>query len=486
MKKLALPIIIGGERVEPAHDGSGTVDLPCANGNVVRLPALTPALVDQILAADTALSDVPVQSIISFLANVGHNWKSSEYARRRLYVTQLQKFRGYSEKMAENEANWIALLLSSHYRLYDTLTTELGDWHLVDDWVVREEAHVKALPRGRVMHILPGNVPLSSVVSIVRALVTKNTCIAKVAADDPLTAISLALSFRDVDANHPASRAMSVVYWPSGTEEGIPAPLFEAADAICAWGGDDAMRAASRYARPEAEILKFGPRRSVALVDTQKATDAELTTAARALAHDVCMYEQRACFSMRQVFVVGPSESLVEKLKVAFENYRNLVPKGFHDDDELACATFARTTAEFSGAVVHSAPDASWSLVECAPWEVDEMHPLGRTLYLHSLSAADEIGNYLDRSVQTLGVFPWKLGHSVRDVAARRGVGRLVEVGLNNVFRVGGAHEGMYPLQRLVRLVSQELPAASHIKGITVALDLTKFLEENRFVEFIP
>ena len=67
--------------------------------------------------------------------------------------------------MAKNEADWIAVLLSSNYRFYDLLNVELGNWQILDNWVLREEAFVRAFPCGLALHVLPGNVPLSAVLS---------------------------------------------------------------------------------------------------------------------------------------------------------------------------------------------------------------------------------------------------------------------------------------------------------------------------------
>jgi long-chain-fatty-acyl-CoA reductase len=477
---LALPFFVAGRR----WDASGpTLDLPMPTGDPVRLPQLTDRVVDAIVALDRwSLASTPLHEIVAFLANVGHNWKATEYARRRLYVRQLVRHLGYSEKMAEAEANWIALLLSSHYRIYDTLAAELGSWHLVDGWVEREEALVRAWPHGRSLHVLPGNVPLSGVASLVRALVTKNTCVLKASSDDPITPVSLALSFADVDPEHPVCRAVSVVHWPGrGGDSPQARRLARDADVVCAWGGEEAIGWAVRNARPEAEVLKFGPRRSLAVVGR----GAPLERTARALAHDVCMYDQRACFSMQHAFVEEPASDFICELERAFEGYAKLLPRGVHDFDEQGAWSLSELEAHFSGADVRSSPDRAWSIVVSAPSEMGQ-HPLGRTLYVHPVADAAEAAAAIGPDVQTVAVAPYTLAARLRDVCAARGAARLVEIGMNNVFRVGGAHDGVFPLQRLVRFVSAELPASERVKGITVPIDQTTFLENDRFVEFIP
>ncbi|NJM90781.1 MAG: hypothetical protein HC863_00340 [Myxococcales bacterium] len=88
--------------------------------------------------------------------------------------------------------------------------------------------------------------------------------------------------------------------------------------------------------------------------------------------------------------------------------------------------------------------------------------------------------------MQTVAVYPSEIGLRIRDLCAKRGVARVVELGLNNVFRVGGSHDGVFPLQRLVRFASMELPSRVPVKGIVIPIDQTLFLEQDRFVEFIP
>jgi long-chain-fatty-acyl-CoA reductase len=477
-----IPFIIGGRRVVPSEDSLQSLALD--TGHDIQLPRLTPALVEEVLALDRfLLRDVPLYDIISFLNNVGNNWKSDEYPRRRTYVRQLVDCLGYSEKMAENEANWIALILSSHFRFHDTIAAELGSRHILDGWVQGEEAEVRAFPRGRSLHILAGNVPLGGVVSIMRALITKNLCVVKMSSKDPFTAVALALSFQDVDSLHVLSRALNVVHWSSDQEASSKEGdrLLQASDSVLVWGGREAIEWAARRAPPSAEVIKFGPRRSLAVIGR----DADRRKAARALAHDVSMYDQRACFSVQQVFVEGDHSALVDELKLALEHYSTLVPKGHHDFDERAVWSLAKLEATFLGADVIAGQGQDWSIVHCPPGWI-EAHPLGRTIYVHSIPRLEAVAEYIDEEVQTVAVYPWSRGRDIRDLCGAAGASRIVELGINNVFRPGGTHDGMYSLQRLVRLVSHEASAEVHPKGITIPIDLTKFFEEDRFSEFIP
>jgi long-chain-fatty-acyl-CoA reductase len=230
--------------------------------------------------------------------------------------------------------------------------------------------------------------------------------------------------------------------------------------------------------------LTFGPRRSLAVIGR----GGDRRKAARALAHDVAMYDQRACFSVQRAFVEDPSDEFMAEVERAFALYDTLLPRGRHDFDERAGFALSSLEAEFHGAHVLHPEGQGWSII-VQPADLREVaarHPLGRTLYIHPVSDVSEVVAHVGPSVQTVAVYPSDIGFRLRDAVARRGVSRVVELGMNNVFRVGGAHDGIYPTQRLVRLVSMELPASVAVKGIVVPIDQTTFLEQNRFTEFIP
>lgn len=470
-----LPFVIDGRR----HPTSGpSSELRGAAGQRLVLPVVDDEVADAIIGQPAdLLVDVPLHEIVAFLTNVGRNWKDSEYSRRRLYIRHLVDWLGYSEKMAELEANWIAMLLASSFRMVDAVEAELGSAAIVDRWIPHHEADLRAFPIGRVLHVLAGNVPLSGVVSVLRALLTKNVSVVKASSTDPVTPISLALSFLDVDPEHPVARALNVVHWKGGDHSPAVDAVVGAADGICLWGGVDAVAWATAHARPDVELIVFGPRRSVAVIGAE----ADVEEAARALAHDVCAYDQRACFSMQEALVEGDPARLHEPLTEALSNYETILPRGQHGFDELARASLSHAMHAFAGADVLRGAD--WAVVS---GPMAGGHPLGRTIFVSGVKSLDEVAERVDRAVQTVAVHPWSVASVIRDAVARRGVTRLVELGLSNLFRVGTAHDGMFPLQRLVRLAATEAPSRVHVKGIVVPIDQTKFLEEERFLEFVP
>lgn len=474
--------VIGGERWADSLGEHQTLTMP--SGNQVRVPVFNQNVADQILSiSKDLLVNTPIYEIVSFLNAVGQRWKSKEYSRRRNYVRDLQKYLGYSEKMANSEADWIALLLCSHVAMQDTVAVELGNRHILDRWIVNEDSEVKALPRGRVLHILPGNVPISSVVSMLRSILTKNLTIAKMSSEDVFTPMHLALSFRDVNEDHPVSKSVSIVYFQGGLETEEVLSLVKSADAICAWGGQDAIDWAVKSASSHTEIIRFGPRRSLSILSE----DVCPKTAADAVAHDISVYNQAACFSTLQLFYLGDPSRFIATLEDSLNLYADtlLPPTSIEDIDLQSGHSLAILEAEFRGDNVFVAEDHSWRVIICEPAQVTK-HPRGRTLYIHPIQNIQDVYQYLDPSVQSVSILPLALSLQIRDQLALAGVDRIIELGVNNVFRIGSSHDGVYPLQRMVRFVSHDLPSVHHPKGITFSIEQTTILKEERFLELVP
>jgi long-chain-fatty-acyl-CoA reductase len=438
---------------------------------------------DDVLAttATNPLVDVPTDVIIAFLHNVGKNWKSHEYARRRLYIRHLCRYLGYSEREATVEADWLALTLCSHFRMHSLLEAELGDRYALDRWVPHYESEVRAWPRGRVLHYLAGNLPVVAITSILRGILTKNVNIVKVPSGDPITSLALAASFADVDPDHPVSRSLSILWWESGkSQAGLE--ITRGVDTVVAWGGEDAMRWVASAAGPETDVTWFGPRRSMALID---ATD-DAREAARRLAHDVAFYQQRACFNVHQAFVVGDVPNFSKLVGEQLAAYADLLPTSSPTIDEAAAQSMALLEARFAGVTVREPPgDREWAIVEAAHADSMAPHPLGRTLYLSEQASVSELPELGER-VQTVALYPFDRASAVRDTLARTGVHRVVELGMTNLFRVGSTHDSVYPLTRLVRIVSCDLPSAMHASGVTTPIDQLRILEDDSLYELIP
>lgn len=475
-----IPMIIGGV-IQDVESGK-TKELTLSNEQKVFIPTLDSSHVKLIIENKIKIN-LTLNKIINFLYTVGQRWKSEEYARRRTYIRNLKQYLGYSSEMAKLEANWIAMLLCSKSALYDIVKYDLGSLHILDEWIAQGECYVKAFPKGKSVHLLAGNVPLSGVTSILRAILTKNECIVKTSSADPFTATALISSFIDTDADHPITRSMSVMYWSHDEDISLPEIIMKHADVVVAWGGDEAIKWAVKYTPAHINILKFGPKKSISIVDNPE----DMIVAATGVAHDICFYDQQACFSTQNVYYIGDKiDIFIDELEKQLTLYENILPKGFQSFDEKAVFSLTEKECLFAGYKVKKGINQSWLIIE-SPLNAFGNQPLSRSVYVHHVSELSDILPFINGSTtQTVSITPWESSFKYREQLAEHGVQRIVESGMNNIFRVGGSHDGMRPLQHLVNYISQERPSNYTTKDVAVEIEQTRYLQEDKFLVFVP
>ncbi|HEH1212000.1 TPA: hypothetical protein SF844_003004, partial [Staphylococcus aureus] len=198
-------------------------------------------------------------------------------------------------------------------------------------------------------------------------------------------------------------------------------------------------------------------------------------------------YDQRACFSAQNIYYMGNHYeefklALIEKLNL----YAHILPNAKKDFDEKAAYSLVQKESLFAGLKVEVDIHQRWMIIESNAG-VEFNQPLGRCVYLHHVDNIEQILPYVQKNkTQTISIFPWESSFKYRDALALKGAERIVEAGMNNIFRVGGSHDGMRPLQRLVTYISHERPSNYTAKDVAVEIEQTRFLEEDKFLVFVP
>jgi len=447
-----LPIIVGG-RLLTAADVAETHTLEYESGLSVRLPAVQRDHLEAVVASRpkllAELSRLTIHDITTFLSKVGARWLNPSYPLRREAEEHSSQITGYARRMITMDYNFLGYVLHQRPYVYDYFEWELGNERAMDEWSRIKASWVRAFPQGIVHHTMVGNMTLANTFTLLWGAMTKNINLAKIPARDPSSPLALARAFLDVDADHPMSRAMTVVYW--GHDSPLADYACESADVVFAWGGAKAIKRIKEKAPAGVPVVEFGPKWSLAVVDLDRC-DPEV--AAWRMAADVTFYDQEACLSPQRLFVKGDRTKFVERLCHYLDKAAQHIPKESKNRDALAHFAMNRLEASFRGWTLHTG--ASWTVAEVAdPAEVAE-HPLGRTLFIHPVDRIEDVAGYLTTSAQTLCCEPWELGPEHRDAWAIGGVDRIVELGMSRRPQYGYAHDGMRPLSRLVRWVTLE------------------------------
>lgn len=449
-----LPILISGRPIYPSDERKSHV-IHYDSGTEVHLPEATDDDIRHIRESNKfLLHGLHLQNIITFLQKVGRFW-SVENSRHPLYqraLDDLSRVTGYDRKMAQRELNLIHVLTIHGATLHDLLDAELGNRFYLDEWVPRWDAYVHAQPFGNALHVMVGNVPVSSIMSMVRSIITKNQTIAKLPKRDPITALYFARSMAEVDPDHPVTRSMNILYWPGGDK--AEEKFISLADAICVWGGGQAVARVKQLARPGVNVIEFGPKTSFAVVGRESANSKKVAVD---LAHDIAIYNQEACFSPQMVFVEGDHVAFKQHLADGLKLYSGLLSKGTAAADVHAQVSRARLEALYGGnELVASEGSTDWTLAMVQdPSEINE-HPLSRTIYLIPVNHIRDCLPYISPATQTITLSPWSRNPEIREEVTLHGAAKITEIGLAEWQRVGMPHDNVFPLHNLVRWVGVE------------------------------
>lgn len=444
MDRLNLPVLIAGERIEHA-DAEHSFEY--GGGLIISSPKVDRTYVNAALATDKSLlKALHLEEIALFLDEVGKAWLNPKNPWREMAMKYGPAVTGYPPDNIERDLNFVG---SSMIRpnLIDLIDTDLGDAGVLDDWTRYKSVHYRAWPKGLAAHIMVGNVPLAGFFTLIRSLATKNITIAKTSSRDVLIPQCLVQCIHDVDPTHPVVKALTALYWESESE--IENDVLQNADVVTVWGRAQSIAAVKNRVPYGTDVVEFGPKRSLAIVDTLQLSD--MDTTAMWLSFDVMNYNQEACFSTQEIFCVGPVDELVAALKSWLTQFGEVAAPTYRVPDADAHVLRARIEAQAQGWTVHAPHGADWSvIVTNGPCRIDH-HPLGRTVFIHPCEGPGDVLPLIDDNVQGVAFEPFAMASEWADVVSALGACRIIPVGKSCRMREGFIHDGFHPMRRLIR-----------------------------------
>jgi long-chain-fatty-acyl-CoA reductase len=257
-----MPIIVCGEIKRPSPDNR--MILKYETGLEVHLPALEPSDIEKIRqSTNEGIASLHIDDIAIFMNELGMRWLDEGFESRRLAVEFAKKTTQYQGPSIFYDLGLLSTALR-RIKIYDMLEMEIGNPYLLDEWIPRKAVYLHAEPRGKVVHIMVGNIPMAGLFSIVRSVLTKNVTIAKLPRRDLLTTLLFALSFVQLDPNHPITKSITVAYWEPGSA--IEDQMLQMADVVCAWGEKGSIEPIKRKISYGTEFVEFGPKKSIHLI----------------------------------------------------------------------------------------------------------------------------------------------------------------------------------------------------------------------------
>jgi hypothetical protein len=237
-------------------------------------------------------------------------------------------------------------------------------------------------------------------------------------------------------------------------------------DGAMIWGGADAVTEVRSLPFPHwAQLSVFGPRLSVAAMDVDAWSDEETRCNwCQRIARDVWQFDQQACSSPQALFLENPDSrdpsGFVGDLRRAFE-FENAAHARTEIVPSLTSAICQARAAWLFAEGDHAAffpESADWTILLGTGTKIPTPTQ-GRTLTVLITEDLKEVIDLFDGSVQTLGL-GFKDQQKERrlvELAARRGVDRIVKIGQMHTF--GSPWDGKDLIRPLVRIV-RHVPSA--------------------------
>jgi Acyl-CoA reductase (LuxC) len=322
----------------------------------------------------------------------------------------------------------------------------------------------------RSVHVLAGNVPSVSALSIARNALLRSDAIFKTPSNDPLTAAAIARTMIDLDADHPLTKHVSVAYWKGGDvafEEKLYQPRN--IEKIVAWGGFASIKHIARYIQPGIDLITLDPKLSSTIIGRDAFVDTQsMMYAAEHVANDIGMHNQEGCVNARVVYVEsGTDEAGLAKLnafgKLVFDAIQALPPHvstpavrmDSEFRDEIAGLKLSGDDYKVIGCGAEGGV-----IVSQIPEPVDFSRMLANRI--GNLVPIDDVETAVmsvNAYTQTIGVYPESLKAKIRDRLAWYGAQRIVSLGYASqagVMSATGVQDAIEPMRRMCKWVVDE------------------------------
>jgi hypothetical protein len=328
-------------------------------------------------------------------------------------------------------------------------------------------AHIRAFG-SRALHIVAGNAPLISALTIARGAISRSDTIIKTPSNDPFTAVAIAQTMCEMAPDHPLTKHISVAYWKGGDQK-FESQLYQPhnIEKIIAWGGLASVKHVTRYIQPGLELISLDPKRSISIVGAETfASDDTMREAARKLAIDAGAMNQAGCVCARVAYVqTGTSEEQLELARrfgrYTYDALMNLPPhmstKPRLYDRELKREVEAIRLQDEWYTVIGGEHDEGAVIVSALPEPVSFATQLDhRTINIVPFDDLEEVFRACDAYTQTVGIFPESLKAELIDRLPLYGAQRIVSLGFATTTSVALPQDSIEPLRRACKWIVNE------------------------------
>jgi hypothetical protein len=340
----------------------------------------------------------------------------------------------------------------------------------LDGWVPRQMAsgcvcNVRAFG-ARAVHVLAGNVPMPSALGVIRNAIIRSDAIFKTPSNDPVTAAAIARTMVAMAPDHPLTRHLTVAYWKGGDAD-VEAHLYrpDRIEKIIAWGGFASITHIAKYIQPGIDLITMDPKLSSSIIGRAVFDSAaSLQAVAERAALDIGYFNQQACANARVVYIEsGTDPAGLARARqfgqILFDAIKALPahcsgPAAI--DAELAEELQSLRIVSGDHKVYGSGQDGA-VIVSLTSEPVDFAPILNNRVT--NLVPVDDLEIPIESVTaytQTIGIYPDAVKAQIRDRLVFNGAQRVVSLGYACKAAMAGPHDGMEPLRRMCKWISDE------------------------------
>lgn len=405
----------------------------------------------------------PLDEILDFLVELGARLDLDRNPMLRRSYELMQLISPLGPRVLENCYRDMTSMFRRDAMLAE-VQAGIGDPALLDGWVRRDPLgapfRLRAFPP-RLVHVLAGNTPMVSALTIIRAALTKGVHLLKLASNDLFTPTAILATMADIDPDHPVTRSFSAAYWRGG-DASIERLLYRPQyfDKLVVWGGESAVRNMVKYIGPGLELVSFDPKVSISMIGAEAiATDAGIADTARRAAADVTPFDQEACSASRYQFVEGDVDTI--------DRYCAALATELGHDQRYGNGHAAATPGDIAEEIavlrtlepiyrVFGRPDGRGLVIRSD--EPVDFHPEGKTVNVVQVPSLESAIAHVTVATQTVGIYPAARKPALRDALAAAGAQRIVTLG--GVIALSGfggqPHDAVFPMHRFMKWIVDE------------------------------
>ncbi|MFQ5597612.1 MAG: acyl-CoA reductase [Nitrospiria bacterium] len=338
---------------------------------------------------------------------------------------------------------------------------ELSDVRCLDRFCPKKTGigFTRAFGPRLITHILPGNISVISVTSLVCGMLAKSANLLRVSPREALLPVLFAETLRALWPE--MAQSIGIVTWDKNKTDMTEA-AFQNAEVAIVYGNNETITAVGKMIPPTKRTVFYGHKLSLGII----ARESIRKDLAEKAAIDIACYDQKGCLSPHLFYVEDGGETTAETfaqwMAQALYAVSRRFPKGKSLAEQAAKIQQLRGSLPLKGGRVFSSPKGvDWTVLFDHDPAFD-VSPLSRTIWIKPVGDLTEVPSYLEairESIQAIGfALPEEMQAQLIPKIALMGGCRICPIGQMQTPPITWHHDGRFRLLPLLRFVDWENP----------------------------